>query len=996
MVSTRRSGGPAVNIELSFNGKDLKKVIPIAEQRRLQEEEQDLSDDEPELVQKKERPERSSADNDERAEDLVARETRTTRRATRGRPAKAKGNTKATGKTSTKGNTKARATPTATTTRKSNLGRRKTTKLVTLKATTTAKGSSKETANPKPTTRATRGTKSTRSKSTGATETRISSDEEIPLLTKKETRGRPRKHPIGPDGKPVIPDPSSNPATLRKRRGRPRNPEIIMGEKRKFNEADLIAASANGYASKKYKVASDKQEAGEQSPSTSESSVNGVTHERIPSMQGATIQPISEVISQHAATSPNIHKHNINHLLSKDAPTAAYPPNSYATTTPPTNPSSAPYASHVQPPSSSSYSSGYSPQYQPYPQPPYLQQSPPYPYQQYSQALHPPYPLVTGSMMPPRQQPAPPTTYSQQPLARGPPDLSSAPVPLPSHRQQPLPAATPLQEPHGRIPITSIISQKIDSKDLPSILYDGDTTRGDGDDDDDGEDEREGDGEGEDEGEGDGEGDDGNEGRKTKRRYRIDRENIKINKRIMSQDTEDVIKMFRKFDDEVLTNPEARQRLLSLGFETRKRYITTFKHYIRFCCRKKMNDFFVTGELMREFYQEQFAMSTSSNPVIRLRKMDPAFSKLQEINYIVYNLDSKEIPNRHIALEYLIYKELGKEPGDNIDSIIDDKGVYQSELIKGKRKRRTNRKHRSIDYPMAIYAPEKGRRPNHGTDGGNQTLLVHPALPPLPALVKENQEKLQKQREQEVQLRRRSDHLQGSNNGAHEYVEEQTYHQHTPSTTLAQIEPSSHQQHVHSQSTTPPVPMYPKKITKKNIEEVRRSFGRLCAEINSYLQDAVGVEPAFVSKLRADVNASLNQFDLELNGPRPPRPPPPQTTASGVPIYDLQQNIFTVYEILDEWYNGTPQQPSVAQRLEQYGEEWIRDEFEYNTFVERRSVVEFVERLSKETKVDIWVIANDCDKYIRDKSILDEFISEIELDVEDLFKRILRYRQRRG
>ena len=30
------------------------------------------------------------------------------------------------------------------------------------------------------------------------------------------------------------------------------------------------------------------------------------------------------------------------------------------------------------------------------------------------------------------------------------------------------------------------------------------------------------------------------------------------------------------------------------------------------------------------------------------------------------------------------------------------------------------------------------------------------------------------------------------------------------------------------------------------------------------------------------------------------------------------------------------------------------------------------------------------------KSILDEFISEIELDVEDLFKRILRYRQRRG
>lgn len=129
-----------------------------------------------------------------------------------------------------------------------------------------------------------------------------------------------------------------------------------------------------------------------------------------------------------------------------------------------------------------------------------------------------------------------------------------------------------------------------------------------------------------------------------KRRYRVDRENIKINKRIMSQDTEDVIKMFKKFDDEVLSHPEARKRLLLLGFETRKRYITTFKHYIRFCCRKKMDNFFVTGDLMKEFYQEQFALSTSSKPVIRLRKMDPAFSKLQEINNLVYRLGSKEIP----------------------------------------------------------------------------------------------------------------------------------------------------------------------------------------------------------------------------------------------------------------------------------------------------------------------------------------------------------------
>lgn len=42
------------------------------------------------------------------------------------------------------------------------------------------------------------------------------------------------------------------------------------------------------------------------------------------------------------------------------------------------------------------------------------------------------------------------------------------------------------------------------------------------------------------------------------------------------------------------------------------------------------------------------------------------------------------------------------------------------------------------------------------------------------------------------------------------------------------------------------------------------------------------------------------------------------------------------------------------------------------------------------------MIANDCDRYIRDKSILEEFIAELDLDVDDLFKRILRYRQRRG
>lgn len=52
--------------------------------------------------------------------------------------------------------------------------------------------------------------------------------------------------------------------------------------------------------------------------------------------------------------------------------------------------------------------------------------------------------------------------------------------------------------------------------------------------------------------------------------------------------------------------------------------------------------------------------------------------------------------------------------------------------------------------------------------------------------------------------------------------------------------------------------------------------------------------------------------------------------------------------------------------------------------------------MGKELNVDILTIANDCDRYIHDKSILQEFIAEIDLDVDDLFKKVLRYRQRRN
>ena len=179
-------------------------------------------------------------------------------------------------------------------------------------------------------------------------------------------------------------------------------------------------------------------------------------------------------------------------------------------------------------------------------------------------------------------------------------------------------------------------------------------------------------------------------------------------------------------------------------------------------------------------------------------------------------------------------------------------------------------------------------------------------------------------------------------------------------------------------------------MTKKNIEAIRKSFSKMRQDIQEALHRDVSVDPAFVSKLADNINASLDDFELQLNGPSPP---PPQMNSNGIPIIDLNNKIYTVYDILEEWYKI---EPSIATRLEKWGEGWIRDSIDHNTFLERKLVVEFVERMSKECNVDIYVIANDCDRYIRDKSILEEFIAELDLDVDDLFKRILRYRQRRG
>lgn len=421
--------------------------------------------------------------------------------------------------------------------------------------------------------------------------------------------------------------------------------------------------------------------------------------------------------------------------------------------------------------------------------------------------------------------------------------------------------------------------------------------------------------------------------KKTKRRYRVDRDNIKINKRIMSKDTEDVIAMFKKFDDEVLTNTEAKQRLLSLGFETRKRYITTFKHYIRFCCKKNLSNFFVTGELMKEFYEEQFAMSSSTNPVIRLRKMDPAFSKLQEINFLVYHLPTKEIPNRHIALEYLIYKEGGNESGAGLQSMKSSAKSSASpapvETIK-KKLTAPNTKKKTVKVQTKKKAAVENR---------DETALMtppeHSETHPFP------------------------DHIA------------------TPKTET---------------SSPIPTPIPTKKPSNKkqknlDVKELRSSFNVLRSQIQNILKANVSIEPAAISNIATQINRSLDEFDHTLTTPT-------VLGTKAVPTIDINHDIFTVYEICEEWFRI---EPSIESRLQKWGEDWITDEIDHATFLERKAIVEFVQKMSKECGVDdIFIVANDCDRYIRDKSILDEFISEIELDFNDLFKRVIRHRQRRS
>ncbi|ODV79001.1 uncharacterized protein CANTADRAFT_34094, partial [Suhomyces tanzawaensis NRRL Y-17324] len=392
-------------------------------------------------------------------------------------------------------------------------------------------------------------------------------------------------------------------------------------------------------------------------------------------------------------------------------------------------------------------------------------------------------------------------------------------------------------------------------------------------------------------------------------------ENIKINKRIMSKDTEEVIRMFKKFDEEVLTNPDAKSRLLSLGFETRKRYITTFKHFIRFCCSKQLDNFFVTGELMKEFYEEQFEKSTSDKPVIRLRKMDPAFSKLQEINFLVYGLDNKDIPNRQVALDYLIYKETGKLPGSK----------YRRPEGKDSDKLKTES---SVEISKSSTPVESDSEAHSGS------------VPP------------------ETQIKPRKKGIKKDE--------------------MISFLKSSYYNHK---------------------EDLNNAVSQGMTMIRSMTNDPQVME--VLSSLMGEINGSCERFYYDIcNGPSlgdsesgpVENPGGALKSDSKYPVVEMNHDIYTIYEILEEWYTI---EPSISTRVEKWGTKWISDEIDHETYLERASIVKFIDRLCTECdEPDKFIMANDCDRYIRDKSILDEFITEIELDVETLFKRVMRYRKK--
>ncbi|KAG7193831.1 uncharacterized protein KQ657_000529 [Scheffersomyces spartinae] len=528
-----------------------------------------------------------------------------------------------------------------------------------------------------------------------------------------------------------------------------------------------------------------------------------------------------------------------------------------------------------------------------------------------------------------------------------------------------------------------------------------------------------------------------------KRKYTTNKNEIKINKRVMASDTPEVIKMFKKFDNEVLSNEEARNKLLVLGFETRKRYITTIKHYIRFCVTKGLKEFLVTGELMKEFYEQQFSISGSDNPIIRLRKMDPAFSKLQEVNNIAYKLNSKHIPNRYIALEFLISKE--NSSGVDNTSLSDDSAI----------KRRPGSEHSvsSIEIMRSSSTPPitANTRFTRSAFDIRGTQVPQPRTP-----LKRETSKL------EVQI-------PGTMIPA-----PVTPASPAPSTSPASTKESSRLRQsrksggINKESGSTNLPVREKKVKgklRKLDENFMTTVNKAITEINLAISNKhkfinQEIDSLFLNKRlkasdRLDFKLNMNnkllamKFEIEdyiaglkdnlrlrqeksgnnsevkiENFGEPDTESDTEEDiendkndndnlddeADGINEDDedyemghddseirkttkkiaMNNEIFTIYEILEEWYVV---EPTIESRLKNDKLNWVKNEIDLHIFNERKLIIDFIERISVEFDEDRFLLANHCDRYIREKLILDEFISEIELDSVDLFRRIIRYRQ---
>lgn len=461
---------------------------------------------------------------------------------------------------------------------------------------------------------------------------------------------------------------------------------------------------------------------------------------------------------------------------------------------------------------------------------------------------------------------------------------------------------------------------------------------------------------------------------KPKRKYRIDRNNIKINKRIMRKDTEEVIRMFKKFDSEVLTNPDAKSRLLALGFETRKRYITTFKHYIRFCCKKNLDTFLVTGELMREFYEDQFSKSSSDKPVIRLRKMDPAFSKLQEINFLVYGLKNREIPNRSIAVDYLIFKDTGSYPepkkslpapkrseerrAEMKEDLEHCESVDSSRAPDSKSRKRTVNKNEFVTFIKSSFKVLRSQVDESVHKTARKMYDYNPELAYelVGALQRQINEQMDKFQFDLVEGPMEDDD-----------VEMKT--EKTESEVVREVARGLMQGLVQNQESAQQFPSHPLQYST----QPKQDEAQIPVQPSTQPQELVIESNTGLPALSDATESETASHNL-------------------APLIQINHDIFTIYEILEEWYTVIP---SIEKRVAKWGVEWIKDKIDHQIYMERKLIVEFVERISLACKLDKYIVANECDGYIRDESTLDEFISEIELSTEELFNRFLRYRKRR-